>query len=92
MTSLLAEEKVITTEAKAKVVRSLAERLITLAKDPSLASRRRAAEYILKEDVVKKLFDSIGPRYADRRGGYTRILRLGPRRGDAAPMVILELV
>ena len=93
VTSFLAEEKVVTTEAKAKVVSSLAERLITMAaKDASVASRRQAAKFILKEDVVKKLFDSIAPRYQGRPGGYTRILKLGPRRGDAAPMVILELV
>jgi large subunit ribosomal protein L17 len=72
--------------------RSLAEKMITLAKKGDLHARRQAAEVITKPEVLQKLFDKIAGRYTERNGGYTRILRLGPRRGDAAPMVILELV
>ena len=70
----------------------MAEKLITLAKDNSLVSYRQALGFITKEDVANKLFKEIGPKYADRNGGYTRIVRIGPRRGDAAEMVILELI
>ncbi|MBX6377339.1 MAG: 50S ribosomal protein L17 [Clostridia bacterium] len=92
VTSLLAHERIITTEARAKAVRSDVDRLIRLARRGDLAARRRAYAYLLDKDVVRKLFDAIGPRYADRSSGYTRIIRLGPRRGDAAPMAVLELV
>lgn len=92
VTALLANEKIETTEIKAKEVRSLAEKMITLAKQGDLASRRQAAAVITEPEVLQKLFDSIAGRYTTRQGGYTRIVKIGPRRGDAAPMVILELV
>ena len=92
VTALLAHEKVTTTEAKAKEVRSLAEKMITLGKDGSLASRREALAFITDKKVVDKLFTEIAPDYADRSGGYTRLLKLGPRPGDNAPMVQIELV
>jgi large subunit ribosomal protein L17 len=92
VTALLDHEKVTTTEAKAKEVRSLAEKMITLAKDGSLASRREALAFVTDKTVVDKLFAQIAPSYADRSGGYTRLLKLGPRRGDSAPMVQIELV
>ncbi len=92
VTSLFKHGKIETTETKAKEIKSLAEKMITLAKDGSLHSRRQAAKVITEKEVLKELFDEIGPRYNDREGGYTRIYKLGPRRGDAAPMVILELV
>ena len=92
VTSLLAHEKIVTTEAKAKEVRGLADKMITLAKDGSLASRREALAFVTDKKVVDKLFAEIGPSYADRSGGYTRLLRLGPRPGDSAPMVQIELV
>ncbi|MBQ3114613.1 MAG: 50S ribosomal protein L17 [Clostridia bacterium] len=91
-TSLLENGKIETTVAKAKEVRSTAEKMITLGKENTLHSRRNALTYITKEDVVKKLFDEIAPKYADRQGGYTRIIKIGPRRGDAAEMAIIELV
>jgi large subunit ribosomal protein L17 len=92
VTALLAHEKIITTEAKAKEVRSLAEKMITLGKDGSLASRRQALTFITDKKVVDKLFNEIAPSYADRSGGYTRLLKLGPRPGDGAPMAQIELV
>jgi large subunit ribosomal protein L17 len=92
VTALLDHEKITTTEAKAREVRGLAEKMITLAKDGSLASRREALAFITEKKVVEKLFAEIGPSYADRRGGYTRLLKLGPRPGDSAPMVQIELV
>jgi large subunit ribosomal protein L17 len=92
VTSLVRHERIETTEAKAKEIRSLADHVITLAKRGDLHARRQALAVLTEEDVVKKLFDTIGPRYGDREGGYTRIVKLGPRRGDAAPMVYLELV
>lgn len=92
VTSLIANDKIVTTETKAKEARSLAEKVITLAKRGDLHSRRLAAEIITQPEVLKKLFETTAGRYADRNGGYTRILKIGPRRGDAAPMVILELV
>jgi len=92
VTSVLEHGRIETTEAKAKEVRSMTEKMITLGKEGSLHSRRQALAYITKEDVVKKLFDEIAPKYADRQGGYTRIVKIGPRRGDAAPMAIIELV
>lgn len=92
VTQLLENGKISTTVTRAKETRAMAERMITLGKDNTLAARRRAMAYITKEDVVKKLFDEIAPKYAERNGGYTRILKTGPRRGDAAEMAILELV
>ncbi|QSZ27131.1 50S ribosomal protein L17 [Aceticella autotrophica] len=91
-TSFLNYGRIETTETRAKEVKSIAEKMITLGKKGDLHSKRQALSYIVDETVVKKLFDEIAPKYADRNGGYTRILKLGPRRGDAAPMVILELV
>ena len=92
VTSLLENGRIETTVTRAKETRSLAEKMITLGKTNTLHSRRQALAFITKEDVVKKLFDEIAPKYADRNGGYTRILQTGPRRGDAAPMAIIELV
>jgi large subunit ribosomal protein L17 len=92
VTYLLENGRIETTVTRAKELRSLAERMITIAKVPSLANKRKAFAFITKEDVVKKLFDEIGPEYKDRNGGYTRIIRTGPRRGDAAEMCIIELV
>ena len=91
-TSLLENGKIETTVTRAKELRSTAEKMITLGKTNTLHSRRQAVSYITKEDVVKKLFDEIAPKYADRNGGYTRIIKIGPRRGDAAEMCIIELV
>ena len=91
-TALLENGKIETTVAKAKEVRSLAERMITLGKQNTLHTRRQALSYITKEDVVTKLFGEIAPKYADRNGGYTRIIKIGPRRGDASEMAIIELV
>lgn len=92
VTSLLENGKIVTTEAKAKEVRSLAEKMITLGKKNTLHTKRQALGFITKREVVVKLFDEIAPKYAERNGGYTRIIKAGPRRGDAAPMAILELV
>lgn len=92
VTSLLRNGKIETTETRAKETRRIAEKMITLAKRGDLHARRQVLAYVYDETVVKKLFDDIAPKYADRNGGYTRILKLGPRRGDAAEMVILELV
>ena len=92
VTALLAHEKITTTEAKAKEVRSLAEKMITLGKDGSLASRREALAFINDKKVVGKLFAEIGADYAGRSGSYTRLLKLRPRPGDGAPMVQIELV
>lgn len=92
VTSLLESGKIETTETRAKEVRSLAEKMITLGKTNTLHTRRQALAFITKEDVVTKLFAEIAPKYADRNGGYTRIIKTGPRRGDAAPMAIIELV
>ena len=92
LTSLFKHERIETTEAKAKEISGLAEKMITLAKQGDLHALRQIAADLLDESVIKKLFDEIAPSYNERQGGYTRILKLGPRRGDAAPMVILELV
>ena len=92
VTSLLKYGRIETTEPKAKELRSIAEKMITLGKQGDLSARRQAAAYLLDESVVKELFDNIGKKYADRQGGYTRIIKTGFRRGDAAPMVIVELV
>jgi large subunit ribosomal protein L17 len=92
VTDLLRHEQIKTTEAKAKAIRGLAEKMITLGKSGSLPARRRVLGYVYDKDVARKLFDDLGPRYADRPGGYTRIVRLGPRPGDGAPIVQLELI
>ncbi len=92
VTSLLENGRIETTETRAKEARSLAEKMITLGKTNTLHSRRQALAFITKEDVVTKLFAEIAPKYAERNGGYTRIIKTGPRRGDAAPMAIVELV
>ena len=84
--------KIETTVTRAKEVRSLAEKMITIAKNPTLANKRLVFSFVTKESVAKKLFDEIAPKYADRNGGYTRVTKLGPRRGDAAEMAILELL
>ena len=89
---LFVHEAIDTTEAKAKVLRPYAEKLITKAKKGDLAARREVLKDIPDRDVVHKLFSEIGPRYAERNGGYTRILKLGPRQGDGAPMARIELV
>jgi len=92
VTSLIINERIETTEAKAKEINRLAEKMITLAKRGDLHARRQALAYILDEDAVTKLFEKIGPRFEARVGGYTRIIKKGYRRGDGAPLVILELV
>ena len=92
VTSFLETGKIETTITRAKETQSMAEKMITLGKTNTLHSRRQALEFITKEDVVTKLFSEIAPKYAERNGGYTRILKLGPRRGDSAEMAILELV
>ena len=92
VTSLLENGRITTTEAKAMEVRSLADKMITLGKANTLHTKRQALAYITKKDVVFKLFDEIAPKYADRNGGYTRVVKMGSRRGDAAPMAIIELV
>lgn len=92
LTSLFKYERIETTEAKAKEVSGLADQLITLAKRGDLSARRQAAAQLADKEVVQKLFGSIAEQFKERQGGYTRILKLGVRRGDAAPMVILELV
>jgi len=91
-TYLLENGSVETTLTRAKEVRSIAEKMITLGKKNTLASRRKALSFITKEDVVTKLFTEIAPKYEDRNGGYTRIYKIGPRRGDAAEMAIITLV
>jgi large subunit ribosomal protein L17 len=92
VTDLLRHESLRTTEAKAKEIRRLAEKIITRGKGGSLHDRRQAATVLTDDGVLKKLFDEIGPRYIDRPGGYTRVVKLGPRKGDAAEMAIIELV
>lgn len=92
VTYLLENGQIETTLTRAKEVRSEAEKMITLAKTNTLASRRQALAYITKEDVVSKLFSEIAPKYADVNGGYTQIYKLGPRRGDAAEMALIKLV
>ena len=92
VTLLLENGQVETTLTRAKEVRSIAEKMITLGKKNTLASRRAALAYITKEDVVQKLFKEIAPNYAERNGGYTRVTRTGARRGDAAEMAVIELV
>lgn len=92
VTAFLEKGRIKTTLAKAKATRPLAEKMITLGKNDSLHSRRLALRFIYKKSVVKKLFDEIGPRFSERPGGYTRIVKVGPRAGDGAEMAILELV
>ena len=92
VTSLFTHEKIITTEAKAKEIRGLAEKIITLGKDGSLASRRRVLAFLTDKKIVDKVFSEIAPGYAEKTGGYTRLTKLGPRSGDNAPMVQIELV
>lgn len=91
-TYLLENGQIKTTVSRAKEVAPVAEKMITLAKNPSLANYRKALSYLTKEDVAKKLFDEISPKYATRNGGYTRVVKIGPRRGDAAEMAIVQLV
>jgi large subunit ribosomal protein L17 len=90
--SLFAAEAIVTTEAKAKALRPIAEKLITKAVKGGVYRQRDVVAFLRDKDMAHKLFDDIGPRYADRPGGYTRILKLGPRQGDAAPMARIELV
>ena len=92
VTYLLENGQIETTVTRAKEVRSMAEKMITIAKTNDLHSKRQALAYITKEDVVKKLFDEIAPKYAERNGGYTRIVKIGHRRGDAAEMALIQLV
>jgi large subunit ribosomal protein L17 len=92
VTSLLEHEQVKTTDAKAKAVRPIVDRMITLGKRGTLHARRQALSFVRSEDVVKKLFDDVAPRFRERPGGYTRIVKLGVRRGDAAAMSVVELV
>lgn len=92
VTYLLENGKVETTVTRAKEVRAVAEKMITLGKNSDLHSKRQVFAYVTKEDVAKKLFDEISPKYADRNGGYTQIIKIGPRRGDAAEMAIIKLV
>ncbi|WP_448871092.1 50S ribosomal protein L17 [Desulfobulbus propionicus] len=92
VTSLLDQERIVTTIPKAKETRRMAERMITLGKRGDLHARRQALAYIRSKEIVAKLFDQLSSQYAQRQGGYTRIIRTGTRLGDAAPMAILELV
>ena len=92
VTSFLEKERIRTTLAKAKAARPLAEKMITLAKKDTLHAKRQALSFIYKKPVVKKLFEELGPRFSERPGGYTRIVKLGPRAGDGAEMAMLELI
>lgn len=92
VTSLLKHGKIETTDTRAKETRSIAEKMITLGKRGDLHARRQVLSYVKEELVVKNLFDNVAPKYAERNGGYTRIIKKGPRRGDGAEIVILELV
>jgi len=92
VTSFLEKERIRTTLAKAKAARPLAEKMITLARMDTLHAKRQALSFIYKKPVVKKLFEELGPRFSERPGGYTRIVKIGPRVGDGAEMAILELV
>lgn len=92
VTSLLKHGRIETTEARAKETKKIAEKMITLAKRGDLHARRQVLAYVTEKEVVKNVFEEIAPKYEDRNGGYTRTYKLGPRRGDAAPMVILELI
>lgn len=92
VTSLIETEKITTTETRAKEIKKIADKMITLGKKGDLHSRRQALAYITTEETVNKLFNDIAARYTDRQGGYTRIIKTGHRKGDGAPMAILELV
>ena len=92
VTSFLKHGKISTTDTRAKETKNIAEKMITLAKRGDLHARRQVLAFVTEETVVTDLFENIAPKYAERNGGYTRIYKLGPRRGDAAEMVILELV
>ncbi len=92
VTSVIDKERIITTVAKAKAARPLVDKMITLAKQDTLHARRQAAAFLQTQDAVKKLFDTVGSRFGQRNGGYTRITKLGPRRGDGAEQAMLELV
>lgn len=92
VTYLFENGKIETTVTRAKEVRAMAEKMVTLGKNDDLHSKRQVFSYITKETVAKKVIDEIAPKYADRNGGYTRIIKIGVRRGDAAPMAIIELV
>ncbi|MGI9604357.1 MAG: 50S ribosomal protein L17, partial [Acidimicrobiales bacterium] len=90
--SLIAAEAIVTTEAKAKAMRPVAEKMITKAKTGGVHNQRQVVKFLRDREMASKLFDEIGPRYAERPGGYTRILKMGPRPGDNAPMARIELV
>ncbi len=92
VTSFLDKERIRTTLAKAKAAKPLAEKMITLARKDTLHAKRQALSFIYKKPVVKKLFEELGPRFSERPGGYTRIVKIGPRAGDGAEMAILELI
>ncbi len=92
VTYLLENGQIETTVTRAKEVRAAAEKMITIAKTNDLHAKRQVMAYVTKESVAKKLFDEIAPQYADRKGGYTQIVKIGPRRGDAAEMAIIKLV
>mgnify|MGYP001040862230 CR=1 FL=1 len=92
VTNLLEQERITTTVSKAKALRPLAEKMITLAKHDTLQARRQAAAFLLRPAVLQKLFRTLGPRFADRPGGYTRIVRAGWRRGDAGEVAVVELI
>ena len=92
VTFLLENGKIETTVTRAKEVRAMTEKMITLGKINDLHSKRQVLAYVTKEDVAKKLFDEISPKYAERTGGYTKIVKIGPRRGDAAEMAIIQLI
>ena len=91
-TDIIKHGRVTTTETRAKEARRMVEMMITLGKRGDLHARRQVMAYVMDETVVKNLFDEIAPKYSDRKGGYTRTMKLGPRRGDGAPMAIIELV
>ncbi|MGH7289925.1 MAG: 50S ribosomal protein L17 [Myxococcota bacterium] len=91
VTSLIMEGRIVTTDAKAKELRRHADRMITLGKAKTLAARRRARAFVQTDEALKKLFDDVAPRFSARNGGYTRIIKLGPRHGDGAPTAIIEL-
>ena len=92
VTSFLKHGRIETTETRAKEARSIAEKMITLAKRGDLHARRQVLAFVHEEEVVQNLFDNVAPKYAERNGGYTRMIKKGPRRGDGAEVVILELV
>ena len=91
VTFLLEKGRIETTVTRAKEVRAMTEKMITIAKEPTLANKRLVFAFLTKESVAKKLFDEIAPTYAERNGGYTRIIKIGARRGDAAEMAIIDL-